>query len=167
MPKHLYLLRHAQSADKQMGETDKERELTPQGSRESLLIGSYLMKEKITLDAIYTSAANRATRSANLIADAIKIDTEKILLNDELFQASPRTFLDVINHFDNSLNHVMCVGHNPTITYVAEYITKAEIGDLAPGGLAIIRFNFNSWNEVSGGNGELVNYIYPAMLVND
>ena len=61
----------------------------------------------------------------------------------------------------------MCVGHNPTITHVAEYITKAEIGDLVPGGLAIIQFNFNSWNEVSEGNGELVNYIYPAMLVND
>jgi phosphohistidine phosphatase len=167
MPKHLYLLRHAQSADKQAGEADKERELTPQGSRESLLIGSYLLKQKLSLDAIFTSNANRAKSSANLIADAIKIDTDKIILNDELFQASPRTFLDLINQLDNSLNHVMCVGHNPTITYVAEYITKAEIGDLVPAGLAIIRFNFNSWSEVSGGNGELVNYIYPAMLIND
>jgi phosphohistidine phosphatase len=167
MPKHLYLLRHAQSADKQISEADKERELTPQGSRESLLIGSYLLKNKISLDAIFTSAANRAKRSAELIADAIKTDIDKIILHDELFQASPRTFLDVINQFDNSLNHVMCVGHNPTITYVAEYITKAEIGDIVPGGMAIIQFNFNSWSEVSGGNGELVNYIYPAMLIND
>lgn len=167
MPKNLYLLRHAQSADKHVAEVDKERELTPQGSRESLLIGSYLSKQKLSLDAIYTSTANRAKSSAGLIADAIKIDTDKIILNEELFQASPRTFLDLINQFDDGLNHVMCVGHNPTITYVAEYITKAEIGDIVPGGMAIIRFNFNSWSEVSGGNGELVNYIYPAMLVND
>ena len=65
-------MRHAQSADKQVGETDKERELTPTGSRESLLIGSYLLKQKISLDAIFTSTANRANRSASLIADATK-----------------------------------------------------------------------------------------------
>jgi phosphohistidine phosphatase len=167
MPKHLYLLRHGQSSEKQMGETDKERELSSQGTRESLLVGSYLLKEKVSLDAIITSTATRAKTSAGLIADALKADTEKIVLNEELFQASPRTFLDLINQLDDSLDHVMCIGHNPTITHVAEYITKAAIGDLVPAGLAVIRFNFNEWRNVSGGNGELVSYIYPAMLIND
>jgi phosphohistidine phosphatase len=167
MPKHLYLLRHAQSGEKQIGETDKERELSTHGIRESLLIGSYLLKHKILPDIIITSPAKRAIGSANLVADALKTDTEKITVNEEFFQASPRTFLDIVNQLDDSLQHVLCVAHNPTLTYVAEYLTKAEIGDLVPAGLAIIRFNFNSWNEVGEGNGELVNYIYPSMLIND
>lgn len=150
-----------------MGETDKERELSPQGMRESLLIGSYLHKEKITPDAIISSTARRAKATADSVADALRLDTDKVTVHDELFQASPRTFVDVINQLDDSINHVIFVAHNPTITYVAEYLTHAEIGDLVPAGLAIIRFSFNSWKEVNAGNGDLVNYIYPAMLIND
>jgi phosphohistidine phosphatase len=167
MPKHLYLLRHAQSTEKQMGETDKERELSTHGIRESLLIGTYLSKLKVNPDIILTSAARRAKASAELIGDSLRTDPDKIVVNDEFFQASPRTFLEVITQLDDSLQHVLCVAHNPTITHVAEYLTKAEIGDLVPAGLAMIRFNFNSWIDVGEGKGELVNYIYPAMLIND
>jgi phosphohistidine phosphatase len=35
---------------------------------------------------------------------------------------------------------------------------------MPPCGLAIIKFNINSWKEVSQGNGELQNYVYPGML---
>lgn len=150
-----------------MGETDKERELSTHGIRESLLIGSYLSKQKLIPDIIITSAARRARACADLVSDALKSDPEKIIVNDEFFQASPRTFLDIINQFDDSLQHVLCIAHNPTITYVAEYLTKAEIGDLVPAGLAIIRFNLGSWSQVGAANGELVNYIYPSMLIND
>jgi phosphohistidine phosphatase len=60
--------------------------------------------------------------------------------------------------------NVLCVAHNPAISYLAESLTKAEIGDMPPCGLAIIKFNINSWKEVSQGSGELENYIYPGML---
>jgi len=160
-------MRHAQSAEKRISETDKERELSTHGIRESLLIGSYLSKQKIIPDIILTSAARRAKACADLVSDALKSDPDKISINEEFFQASPRTFLDVINQLDDSLQHVLCIAHNPTLTYVAEFLTKAEIGDLAPAGMAIIRFNINSWTEAGEGNGELVNYVYPSMLIND
>ena len=63
--------------------------------------------------------------------------------------------------------HVMCISHNPVVSYVAEYLTKEEIGDMAPGSLVTIKFNIDSWKEVGEGNGELENYIYPEMLNND
>jgi phosphohistidine phosphatase len=58
----------------------------------------------------------------------------------------------------------MCVGHNPTISYLAEALTKAEIGTMVTGGLVIIKFSVNSWNEVTAGNGELINYVQPEMV---
>jgi phosphohistidine phosphatase len=167
MPKHLYLLRHGQSTEKQMGETDKERELSPQGMRESVLMGTYLLKQKTLPEVIFSSEAQRAKASANMVADTLKIDSEKIIYHEELFQASTRTFLELINQLDDSYHHVMFVAHNPTVSYLAEYITKAEIGDMTPSGLAIIRFSFNSWKEIGSGTGELVRYIYPSMLIND
>lgn len=164
MPRFLYLMRHAQSADKQPGFSDKERELTPTGVREALQIGGYLLQHKYFPDLILSSTANRAKSTATQIVDTLKLVPDKIQLEEELFTASVRTFLAQIHDFDDSLNTVLCIGHNPTLSYLAEYISKAEIGDLPPAGLVVIQFHSKQWKDVGEGTGELVRLITPEML---
>jgi phosphohistidine phosphatase len=165
MPRYLYLLRHAQSAEKQIGQSDRDRELVPDGVKQSLLIASYLRDQKIKLDIIMCSVAERAKATAGLISDALKFDLEKISVQDDLYEASTRTFFQFVTQLEDHLQHVMCVAHNPAISYLAEYFSKAEIGEMAPGGMAVLRFDINSWKEVSQGNGELLHYVYPEMLM--
>lgn len=160
-------MRHAQSAEKQPGQFDKDRELTPGGVKEALQIGAFITRKNILLDVIYSSNAMRAIMTSRLISDAIKFDEEKILGDDELYNASVRTFFEFISCLDDAYSNVMCIGHNPVISYLAEYLTKAEIGDMETAGLAIIRFNVNTWKEVSQGNGELIEYTNPRLLVNN
>jgi phosphohistidine phosphatase len=164
MPRYLYLVRHAQSAEKQVNQNDFGRELTSAGVKQSLLIGGYLLQQQIMPDVIMTSTAERARMTASMIADALKTDTEKIILQEDLYEASTRTFFQFLTQLEDHLHNVMCVAHNPVVTYLAEYLTGAEVGDMVPGGLAIIKFNIQSWKEVSQGNGELENYITPEML---
>ena len=64
MQRYLYLLRHAESKEKQVGQDDHERKLTPRGMREAALIGTYLYKEKTTIDIIISSTAERAKATA-------------------------------------------------------------------------------------------------------
>lgn len=165
MPKYLYLFRHAESLEKQMGEHDKDRDLSPSGMRSAVQIGSFLIQENITPDVIYTSSAVRTQSTTQLVADAIKFNQDKILIEDDLYEASVRTFFEFITRIDDGYNSVMCVGHNPSISYLAEYLTRAEIGDMVTAGLAMIKFNINTWREIGQGNGELVRYVYPAMLM--
>jgi phosphohistidine phosphatase len=165
MPKHLFLLRHAESVDKQLRQQDKERELSTAGIKESLQIGYFLAKEKISLDVIITSSATRTRATTQLVADAIKFHQHKIVVEDELYDASVRTFFQYILNLDEAYHAVMCVGHNPTISYLSEFLTKAEIGTMATGGLAVVKFNISSWKEITQGSGELINYIYPSMLL--
>jgi len=164
MPRYLYLLRHAQSIEKLPGEPDKERDLTPAGIREALLVGNYLLREKTTFDQIISSTAIRADATARLIADVMKFDIEKINKQDALYDASTRTLFQFVQQLEDQYHNILCVGHNPSISYLAESFTKAEIGDMPSGGLAIIKFNMHSWKDVSQGNGELQNFIYPKML---
>ena len=164
MPKFLYLLRHAQSAEKQSGQSDKERELTPAGMKESMLIGCFLEKSSVVFDAIFSSSANRAKNTTQLVSDVMHSDADKIIVDETLYDASLRTFLEYITHFDDGLNHVLCVGHNPTISWLSDFLTMAHLSEMVPGGLTIIKFNITSWKEVSKGCGEFVNYVYPAML---
>ncbi len=165
MPRYLYLLRHAESASKQLNENDKDRPLSSRGIKEALMIGTYLFKQNTSLNIIMSSTAARALTTANLVADALKIDTDKISPQEDLYEASPRTLLQFISQLDDDHQHVMCVAHNPSISYLAELFTKSEIGEMAPGGLSIIAFEISSWKEVSQGNGELVRYVFPEMLV--
>ena len=164
MPRYLYLLRHAESTEKQHGQSDKERELNPRGLREALLIGTYLYKEKTSFDAIFCSIAARAVATANVIADSMKLESEKITEQEALFDASTRTLFQFVAQLPEQHQTILCIGHNPSISYLAESFTKAEIGDMPPCGLAIIKFDVVSWKDVSQGTGELQNYIYPRML---
>jgi phosphohistidine phosphatase len=167
MPKLLYLLRHAQSADKQQGQTDKDRELTPLGVKETFQIGAFMHREKIFPDVIYTSTAFRASTTAQLIADTIKLDLGRIIADEELFQASVRTFMEFIRQAYNDYDTILCVGHNPAISYLAEYLSKAEIGELPPAGLVSIKFELTNWKEIDEGKGELVQLMTPEKLVSD
>lgn len=164
MSHFLYLMRHAQSADKHLSQSDKERELTPKGLNDAILIGAYLHRQKINFDLVVSSTAVRAKHTAELVIDAAKLMPDKIQLDDELFTASVRTFLSVVNQLHDSFSHVMCVGHNPVISYLAEYLTKAEIGDMPPAGLAIIQFKGQHWKEISQGSGELMSLLTPENL---
>jgi phosphohistidine phosphatase len=161
MPRYLYLLRHAQSAEKQHGQTDRDRNLTHLGMKQALLVAQFLKEHKTLPEMIMTSVAERAKETTRLIADALNYDPDRVLQYDELYDASTRTFLDFVRLLDDNLYHVMCVGHNPTISYLGEYLTKSVIGEMVPGGLSVLKFNIRTWKEAAEGGAELVLYRTP------
>jgi len=141
-----------------------DRELTPVGTKQTFRLGAYLHREKIQPDVIYCSNAMRARTTAQLISDTIKLDVEKIIPDEELSQASVRTFFEFISQLDDAYNRVMCVGHNPAISYLAEYLTDAEIGVMQPAGMAAIKLKIDSWKNLEKGIGEMMQYVSPEML---
>lgn len=156
-------MRHAEAVEKSHHHTDKDRELSSTGIQQSIKMGAYLASGNMQPEMIFCSPAERAKETAALVAERFKLSQQQISEAD-LYDASVRTFLDFINKLDSIYNNVLCVGHNPTLSYLAEYITKAEIGSMSPGSVAIIRFNISSWVEVSQGSGELLNYITPETI---
>ena len=88
-----------------------------------------------------------------MVAEGMKLDHPRIVLEDVLFDASVRQLLDYVNNIEDAYQSVLIVGHNPAISYLAEYLTKADIGDMAPGAVVIIRFELSSWKLVSENTG--------------
>jgi phosphohistidine phosphatase len=164
MAKHLFLYRHAEAAQSHSSDGDRDRELTSKGISQSHKMGAYLLANHLNVTNIFSSPALRAHQTAAITAEAMKINSGEIVMEEELYTATTRTFFEFISRFDSMVNSVMCVGHNPTITYLAEYFTKESIGDMSPAGIAIIKFDITSWNEVTQGNGHLVKYISPELI---
>jgi phosphohistidine phosphatase len=167
MSRSLYLLRHAHSLEKQLLQKDRDRELSDAGVQQCFRLGAYLLKNKFTFDKIFTSNAVRARSTTQLVADTLQFDPANIIDDDKLYEASVRTFLQYINEMDPNLHAVMCVGHNPTISYLAEYLTKENTGEMATGSLVAIRFEIFSWTEVGQGTGKLMQYIDPDAISNE
>jgi phosphohistidine phosphatase len=55
----------------------------------------------------------------------------------------------------------MLVGHNPAATYLAEFLTRAEIGSLPTNGVVYMTFEDQKWGEVTGQSAKLVWFEYP------
>lgn len=164
MQKKLFLLRHARALEKVGDQKDIERELDPIGLQNSTRMGMNLFDKGISFDIIISSPATRAMQTASLVAEQIKYDTAKIHQNEEIYEASVRTLLQVVNRLKNDWETVMIVGHNPSITYMTEYLTGSEIGNMTTCGLAEVNFEVDDWAAVSEGTGNLATYEYPDLL---
>jgi phosphohistidine phosphatase len=156
--KNLFLVRHAQAVENTGRATDLYRNLTPLGFRNATKIGRKIFEMDIQPDMIFSSHSERTRSTAELIAEQIKFDAQKIEFTEELYEASARTLFAFIKNFNDEWNHVLIIGHNPSITYFAEYITHQSIGVVSPAGLVYIQFEVDQWNLIDEGNGKFIKY---------
>lgn len=156
--KNLFLVRHAQAVENTGRSTDLYRNLTPQGFRDATKIGRKIFEMDIQPDMIFSSHAERARSTAELIAEQIKFDAQKIEYTEDLYEASARTLFALIKNLNDEWNNILIIGHNPSITYFSEYITHYEIGVVSPAGLVHIRFEVGQWDLISEDNGKFVQY---------
>jgi len=150
--------------DKAGGQKDIERPLNAIGLQNASRMGMKLKEEEHSFDIILTSPAERAMTTATLIAEQVGYDPARIHVNDDIYDASVRTLLQTVNNFKNEWTSVLLVGHNPSISYLAEYISDGEVGSMATCGLVHLTFDTDNWMEVSEGNGIFDSYVYPDLL---
>ena len=113
---------------------------------------------------IISSDAVRAQTTAILLAEQLKYERHKIQYTEEIYKASVRSLLSLINDQKDAFTQVLIVGHNPVLTYLAEYLTKEEIGSIAPCGVVHLTCEAESWMEFSEGNVQLEDYMFPEKL---
>jgi phosphohistidine phosphatase len=106
-----------------------------------------------------------AKATGEYLAEAWQIPLEKFQWVEDLYNASARTLLETITKNSAENKSLMIIGHNPALTYLAEYLTKKEIGNVSPCGLVIITFQTESWHLITEGSRHLVDYIYPEKLL--
>lgn len=164
MQQHLLIMRHAQAEEIQSDGHDRDRELTTKGNQEALTMGAQIFQRSLNISALYTSSAARTRQTGSLVADVLKLDAGSVLVQDDLYNSSIRTYLSFVNQLPTEMNTVLLIGHNPAVSYLAEYLTDEELGSIPTAGICSIRFKLGSWQEVTKGCGELLEFIYPEMF---
>ena len=159
MSKKIFLVRHAKTEDGSSEKRDFDRVLTNRGLQDATVLGKYYNYKGVKPDQIFSSDAARAFATAELMASQMAYELSRIHLNHEIYEASVRTLLQLVNDLKDEWESVMIVGHNPPINYLSEYLSGADIGHMNTGSCAVISFDTDSWAEVSQNSGMLDEYI--------
>lgn len=167
MVRTLYLIRHGEAEESVPGLKDFDRQLTPLGQRNASRMGKLMSDYDITPDLMVSSTASRASATAELISEQIKLSANKLEYLDDLYGASVRSLFSYVSNLHVEYKTVAIVGHNPVLIYLGEYLTKKAIGKLVPCGILQIGFDLNGWSEVAEGNGMLMNYYAPETFTDE
>ncbi|KPM48874.1 SixA phosphatase family protein [Jiulongibacter sediminis] len=167
MKKTLYIVRHAHAED--LGNVrmfkDFDRRLTSKGIMQSAKLGQYFKTQKISIDFYLSSPAVRAFETAKVILEQFGKDQSLIQTDENLYGGGPKSYLAGINSISSAVSSAAIFGHNPDITFFAEYLTRDDIqGSMKKASVIQLEFEGLEWNEISGNTGSLVNRIDVADL---
>lgn len=165
--KHLILLRHAKSSWKDQSLTDHDRPLNTRGKSTAPIMGQRLATKDIKPQLIISSTANRAFKTACIVAKEIKYEVKNIKTNRNLFHAWPEEMIKIVSECDDSWDKIMLVGHNPGMTMFANLLLKSNKFDNIPtAGLATFSLDIKNWKQILKHQliqCELIDYDYPKL----
>ncbi len=164
MTKTLYLVRHAEAEQPAGGAYDFQRSLTPQGLIDSARMGRLMAEKHLVIQALISSTAERTRMTAQVFAEQLGFNFEKTQFIQDLYEGAPRYYLNAINAIPEEVTEAMIVGHNPSITYLSEYLCHEILGTVPTCSIVAISFENMAWAEISNRTGKLVFYDSPEKL---
>ena len=171
--RRLILFRHAKS-ERADGIADMLRPLAERGRADAARIGAYLADQGLRPDAALVSTARRARETWEFAAAALR-SPPPVAFDERLYDARAETLLEVLRETPRATRSLMLIGHNPGMEELARALTGIEEKDarrrlaqkFPTGGLAVIDFPIDGWNEVKPGAGRLVQYVTPKILARE
>ena len=160
--KRLILARHAKSSWANPGQADIDRPLNERGERNAPEMGRRLCERGEVPALVVSSPARRALATARLMADEFGIRREEIVIEDSLYEASVATWLRVIAALPARVDAVLMVGHNPTLTELANLLCHGvRIDNVPTCGVLRLDYDLRSWAAVPRGQPADWSFDYP------
>jgi phosphohistidine phosphatase len=159
--KQLVLIRHAKSEESNAGTKDFDRSLNPRGFSDAPKIGLRLKELGEVPQFVISSPAERARLTAQFVLEQVGFNTDNIHWEEEVYEASARVLMNVINGISEEYDTVWMFGHNPGFTYLTEYLTSEAIGNIPTCGAFAMTFEVDKWAEISQHTAIKKFYIYP------
>lgn len=162
--KYLTLIRHAKSDWSDPSLPDFARPLNGRGKKAAPKMGKRMAERGDIPDLLISSPANRANKTARLIAKELKIPRDNIEYIPEIFEAKIKTLIKLVSDL-SEYEHVALVGHNPGISDLAEWLCPNAPGWLPTCAILTLKLDISSWKKIKKGSGHIVHYDYPKKSV--
>lgn len=159
--KTLILVRHAKSSWDAADIQDFDRPLNDRGKKDAPDMAQRLKDKGIKVDALVSSPARRAKKTARLFAEGLKKEKDAVIYIDRLYGADSATLADVVNALPDKYGVVALFAHNPGLTDFANTLTNVRIDNMPTSGVFAVQANVNSWTQFGAAAKSFLFFDYP------
>lgn len=160
--KQLILLRHAKSSWDESSLSDFDRPLAARGEHDAPRMAERLAARGAVPTLLLASPAARALRTAELVAEVLRVPPANIHTHADLYLASPRTLLTVVAAQTSAHSRMLLVAHNPGLTeLVNELLPALGLDNLPTAGIVAIDGAARDWALFARAEHRLAFYDYP------
>jgi phosphohistidine phosphatase len=140
---------------------DINRPLNSRGKRDAPFMGTLLNEKGIKPDALISSPAKRAKKTALAFSKALDYPKNQIKIDSKIYEASVEDLLLLIKDGLNEWNSIMLFGHNYTYTEFANLYAKPALDNVPTTGVVAIEFKVEEWKDITTKNGKMLFFEYP------
>jgi len=159
--KKIFIIRHAKSDQGFFG-NDFERPLNDRGKADAPLMAKRLMKKQEAIDALVSSPATRAKKTAESFSSVYGRSDGEIIFVSSLYHAAPEVFYEVIGQLAGQFTSAALFSHNPGITYfVNSLVPGVQVDNMPTCAIFAVQANINQWSEFEKAKKEFLFFDYP------
>lgn len=159
--KTLFIIRHAKSDQRFFG-NDFERPLNERGQSDAPMMAKRLLDKIDKIDALVSSPAVRAKKTAELFAENLNLHKEDIHFISALYQAPASVFYEEIAALPDTLHSVAIFAHNPGITYFVNSLnTKSQVNNMPTCAIFAVRADILHWSDFAKADKTFLFFDYP------
>lgn len=165
--KQLILCRHAKSSWKDSRLADHDRPLNKRGKRDAPVMGARLAARGMVPDAILSSPAKRAKKTALRLCQGMQLCRGVIHIRQGIYDTDVKGLLKVISKATDRYQRLMLVGHNFELTDLANEMAPLGIYNIPTCGIVGLRLALNSWQDIflQRQQAELIFFDYPKKII--
>lgn len=143
---------------------DIDRPLAPRGHRNADNMARRLTEQGTVPGMIFTSPANRAHSTAQIMSHIWGLGPASLQVHDELYMAYEEEIDDVVGKAPDSVTDLAIFGHNPDFTLYANRFLEDPLDNLPTAGVVIVTFESDSWKDIGRLNVKKTCFDYPKRV---
>jgi phosphohistidine phosphatase len=159
--KRLFLIRHAKSSWDYPDLDDFDRPLNKRGKRDAPEMAERLNIKGLMPDRIVSSPAKRAKKTAVQMAKGTGYSKGSIVYDRVLYHGTIKSYVDVIEKNFKDVDVLFLVGHNYTLTDLAESLSGIFLENIPTCGIVALEYKTSDCFVSRTGAGKMLFFDFP------
>lgn len=152
--KRLLLIRHGEA--EHAADSDFQRSLTEKGSHSIISVAQILIDHQLFPQSVVASSAQRTIETTLILCEAMRLPHRIVRYHKSLYTHGTDAYISEIFAQNEDVESLMIVGHNPSISQLANHFSSDYFISMPPGGFVVIDFETDDWNQLFSVESKLI-----------
>ena len=158
--KNILFIRHADTELQRYNYDDLKRNLTDRGKIQVQNMSNKLSYKGICPELFISSPSNRTLQTASIMKESLRLNVP-IEIDKEIYSGGIHDLSNVVTNISNKIELIAIFGHNPTMSNIANLISKKSILGFPTCSVLHCSYKINSWVDFQFSEGIMLSFDIP------